>query len=265
MSEEKEIIPKSAWFKPAIFMKSRPNSWLIVFICMMTGALLGCLIGQFEKPLYQAEARVMVNLEIVRNANITEMMVDSQIDHISELAYHPDVINDLISLSQTRGKRVSLDYLKQNAGIERQLMTTVIKVCSEDAANAAQIATDWAEVLTNRIKEAYPHALLVSEAKAVLMAIEDCSSDPIKGELPFCQTLTLEDVNKIKKEANSVILKESPSAMGLTKDLNIVGFQPSGMPTRPIRNSTGLFILFGALAGLAVSIIICELRPQKEQ
>lgn len=265
MSVKKEKNLKNDWFTPAVFMTDRPNSWMIVFICMMAGALLGYLFGQFEKPLYQAEARVNLNLEIVEDANINEVMMDSQIDHISELAYHQDVINDLISLRQTKGSTISLDYLKKYASIERQLMTTVIKVCSEDAVLASEIATEWAEALTNRIKEAYPHALLVSEAKAVLTAIEDCSGDPVKGELPFCQTLTLEDVKKLEREANSIILKESPLAMGLTKDLNIVGFQPSGIPNQPIRNSTGLFILFGTLVGLAVGFILCEFRPRKEK
>ena len=47
--------------------------WVIVFVFMIAGALLGGLVSLALPPVYEARALVSTNLELVQDANITEI------------------------------------------------------------------------------------------------------------------------------------------------------------------------------------------------
>ena len=250
-------------FKPRI-LRAKANEWLGVAGIMLIGALIGFSLSIFLAPKYEAIARLTTNLEVVTDTNVTEIMVDAQIDIVGTLVFHPDVVERVQKSLSDQGKTYTATELIKKTKIERQLMSTMIKVRDTDPEVAALIATTWAEKTYERLNEAYPHALALSEAKASQAMLTGCLDDPLKQALPFCQSLTLEQANQLLSETESVILRESPLSLGLTGELNVSQYQPAAIPDRPIAFQRSTLILAGALAGLVLALILGELLTKEQ-
>jgi len=251
-------------FRPRIF-RSKPADWLIVAGIMLLGALVGLIISLILPPKYEAVSRLTTNLEVVTGTNVTEIMVDAQVDIVGTLVFHPDVIEQVKQSLAGEGLTYTATELIRKTKIERQLMSTMIKVRDADPEVAALIATTWAEKAYARLNEAYPHALALSEAKARQAMLTACLEDPTKQSLPCCQSLTDEEADQILSETNSVILRESPLSLGLTSELNVSQYQPAPTPERPIAFERSILILAGALSGLVFSLLLGELVTKDQE
>jgi len=226
---------------------------------MILFALIGLILSFFYKFQYEAESVLITNLELVENTNITEIMVDSQLELIRQLLYHSDITDSVILVEERAGNPITLDQLKQKSVIERRLNSTLIKVRDEDPQIAARIANSWVKAAYEKLSEAYKHALLVSEAKWMLTSIEDCLTDETLFETAFCKNLTPEKVILYTDQAQATILKESASSLGLTKDLQISQYQLASIPSEPIQGKKANLMLIGTLVGLVLSMIMYEL------
>lgn len=231
---------------------------------MLLGALVGLILSLFLPPKYEATAKLTTNLEIVTGTNVTEIMVDSQVDLIGTLVFHQDVINQVIKSLDEEGLSYTANELTQKTQIERQLMSTLIKVRDIDPKVASLIATTWAEKAYERLSEAYPHGLALSEAKASQAMLTGCLVDTSKQNLPFCQALTPEKAEQLRSEAESVILQESPLSLGLTGELNISQYQPAPIPERPVAFQQSILILAGAVVGLVIALLLGELLAKEQ-
>jgi hypothetical protein len=222
------------------------------------------IISIFLPPRYEAIARLTTNLEVVTDTNVTEIMVDAQVDIVGTLVFHPDVLERVKQSLADEGLTYTATELTRKTKIERQLMSTLIKVRDDDPEVATLIATTWAEKAYERLNEAYPHALAVSEAKASQAMLTACLEDTSKQDLPFCQALTPENADQLLKQTESIILQESPLSLGLTGELNISQYQQAQIPDRPIAFQRSILILAGALAGLVFALLLGELLTKDQ-
>lgn len=250
-------------FSPRVF-HAKPTDWLGVAGIMILGALVGLVLSFFLPPKFEAASRLTTNLEVVTNTNVTEIMVDAQVDIVGTLIFHPDVIAKVRESLADQGLTYTATELTRKTKIERQLMSTLIKVRDIDPEVASLIATTWAEKAYDRLQEAYPHALALSEAKASQAMLTGCLEDTTKQNLPFCQALTPESAKQLISETENVILQESPLSLGLTGELNISQFQPAPIPARPIAFQRSILILAGALAGLVLALLLAELLTKDQ-
>ncbi len=185
MNEEKRPDLHPQDYALRLFGRKNLFPWLLVFACMIAGALLGALLSLALPPVYEARALVSTNLELVQDANITEIMLDAEINHIGELVFHPEVVSALIEKEASLGNPLTLEQLKKITSVERQLMNTVIKVRDQNPEVAARIASEWAEILYTRLTDAYEHAVQLSSAKLQYNSIRDCLSAQPKRPNPF--------------------------------------------------------------------------------
>jgi hypothetical protein len=249
-------------YQVKLFSRRGGEPWLIVAVCILLGALIGGFLSLFLTPIYEAKALVTTNMELRIDGTITEIMLDAQVNHIGELVFHPDVVSRLIDTEATQGNALTLEDLKQKTGVERQLMNTVIKVKDPDPQMAARIASEWAEILYDRLTEAYPHAVRLSEAKLQYEALSTCFSDALKPPEVLCLSLTPEALSKELERLNAIILEESPQSLGLTLAVNVSQYQPAAVPAEPLNFQRGTLILGGAGVGLIVGIFLNEI-PSK--
>jgi len=245
-------------FVPAI-LSMRKNQYLITAGFMLFFALLGLFASFFVRYQYEVEATLVTNFELVEDTNITELMVYSQLELVRQLMFHPDITNQVLEVEHKAGNMISLDQLENISTIERRLNSTLVKVRTDNPEIAARIASTWVKSAYERLSEAYDHALLVSEAKWVITSIENCLKDEKVYTTAFCESLSLEVVEAKTKEAQEIILAESPYALGLTKEIQISQYQPAAIPSKPIQGSRGNMMLVGALIGLILSMIFYEL------
>ena len=245
-------------FSPKIF-HAKPTDWLGVAGFMLLGAVIGLVISLLVTPKYEAVSKLTTNLEVVTNTNVTEIMIDAQVDIVGTLMFHPDVIERVKQALADEGLTYTATELTRKTKIERQLMTTLIKVRDTDPEVATLIATTWAEKSYERLNEAYPHALALSQAKASQAMLTGCLEDITKQDLPFCLSLTPDRADQILSETESIILQESPLSLGLTGELNVSQYQLAPVPASPIAFQRSILILAGALAGLVFAVLLGEL------
>lgn len=257
MSQKQTLIDPNN-FVPG-FLKLKKNHYLLTFGLMIVFSFIGFIVGNFYTFQYEAESVLITNLELVEDTNITEIMVDSQLELVRQLMYHSDITDSVLLAEEKAGNPINLDQLKKMSVIERRLNSTLIKIRNYDPQIAARIANTWVEAAYERLTIAYEHALLVSEAKWMLTSIEDCLTDEKLFETPFCESLTPEIVDSYTEKAQATILAESAASLGLTKDLQISQFQLASMPSEPIQGNKANLMLLGALFGLVLSMILYEL------
>jgi len=250
-------------FIPSI-LHLKKNQYLVSLGLMLFFALIGFMVSLFFKPIYEAEAVLLTNLELVRDGNITEIMVDSQLETLRRQVSHSDIVAEVIASERINGNETTIHELYSNVNIERRLMGVYVMVRDEDPVVAARIASTWVEAAYDRMNIAYEYALDVSEAKWMLTTIEDCFKDPVVAETGFCQSLDPQEVKELSREANKTILSKSIYALGLTKDMQIAQFQVAAIPEKPIQGERPKLILYGALIGLMLSFIFYELPSFKE-
>ena len=238
--------------------------WLIVAVGIILGALIGGVLSLFFTPIYEARALVSTNMELRVDGTLTEIMLDAQINHIGELVFYPEVVSRLIETEAAQGNELTLEALKQKTSVERQLMNTIIKVKDPDPQLAARIASEWAEILYNRLNEAYLHAVRLSEAKLQYEALSACFSNALKVPKTFCLSLTPDELSKEIERLNAIILEESPKSLGLTIALNVSQYQPAAVPADPLNYHRGTLILSGAGVGLIIGILLNEI-PSKHK
>lgn len=262
--DEKKSTNDSASYIPG-FLKLRKNQFFITFGLMIVFALLGFVIGKFYKFEYEAEAVLITNLELVEDTNITEMMVDSQLELIRQLMYTDEITERVIAIENQSGNSITLDQLKRMSVVERRLNSTLIKVRDYNPLIATRIANNWIKATYERLSIAYEHAVLVSEAKWMLTSIEDCLTDEKLVDVGFCKNLSPEKVRVYTQQAQQTILRESPLSLGLTKDIQISQYQLADTPTRPVQGKSSNFMFIGSLAGIVVSMIMYELPAMKNR
>lgn len=256
---KKSFSPKSAdYFVPG-FLSMKKHQYLITVAMMLIFALIGWFIGSSYKFQYEATSVLVTNLEIVEDTNIKEIMIDSQMELIRQLMYHPDITSAVLDNEARHNNPLTLDQLERKSVIERRLNSTLIKIRDTDPQITKRIADAWVEAAFNRLSEAYPHAFLVSEAKWIITSIEDCLSDELVFETNFCQKLTAEKADLLIDEAKKVILEEDPLSLGLTKEIQISQYQQASLPSEPIRGGQANTMFIGALTGLLLSFILYEL------
>lgn len=246
------------------FLKLKKNQYLISLSLILFFAFVGLIVSLFFRPIYEAEAVLVTNMELVRDGNITEIMVDSQLEILRRQVSHSDVVAAVISSEKLNGNNITFHELISNSSIERRLMGVHVLFRDEDPEVAARIASTWVEAAFNRLNIAYEYALDVSEAKWMLTTIEDCVTDPVVMDTGFCQNLNSQEVKDLSREANKTILSKSIYALGLTKDMQIAQFQVAAIPEKPIQGERPKLIFYGALIGLLLSFLVYELPSIKD-
>jgi len=252
----------------------RKYPWIILFVSISLGGLIGFLTGYFLKPIYEAQAKLTANVDIKENRPIvTELMVDMQILHVGELLFHPDIIQPLLDAEAALGNPLTIESLYEIAAIERQGMNTLIKVRSNDPVLAARIANNWGNSAFERLEQAKPHAIRATEARQRIAMLNYCfpttpNDFPWYGPSPdtvqFCEGLTFDEADSYLKEANLILLEEDTKTLGLSDSLNLSAFTPSSIPTKPIQYGRGTLVFSGALIGLVLGLIGISLRDKNQ-
>ncbi|MGB4595014.1 MAG: hypothetical protein WBI14_03830 [Anaerolineaceae bacterium] len=250
---------------PLRFFNLKTYPWVLLGLCMLSGAMVGLLASYTLRPIYEAKASITANMEIVRNGNITEMMVDSQMTIIGSQVYDVQVVEEVLLSEQAIGHNLTNEEFRENANFERQMLNTILKYRDHDPEIAQRIVNSWAHAFYNRLMDAYPYGLSVSEARDTLQQIMKCQTDLEAQETDYCVALNPETVVTLKEQANAIILEESPLSMGLTSALTISNLIPADIPDAPLRYSRGSLILAGTFLGMAIAILRIEVLPGRKQ
>lgn len=248
------------------------HTWIPLVILIVCGGLIGYLLGFLLPPIYETKAVVTTNIDLVENRPVvTEIMVDSQLNYIGELMYNPRIIEPLLQQEVSYGNPITIEDLKSMATIERQLMSTIIKVRGSNPEIAARIATNWAKLAYETLLAARPHVLAATQARQELALIEVCyptnsaaNESTSSGEDSFCEGLSYKSANTKLEEATKVLASEEPKTLGLTAYIIPSQYIPASLPLAPASNNQGMMAFSGMIIGIVVGIIFVELARLKK-
>ena len=261
-----QLIVKANWNRQI----SNRYPWITIFLIAVLGGLSGYLIGFFLPPVYEAKAVLTTNIDLKENRPvITEIMVDSQLNYVGELMFNSKIIDPLLLQEANSGNALTIEDLKSMATVERQLMSTIIKVRGNDPVIAARIASNWTSIAFETLLEAKSHVLAIDEAKQQQAFLENCfpssqvdaNPDPtFVADEAFCKGITFDSAETKLKELTRVLAAEEPKTLGLTSYININQYIPASVPTVPISTNQGILALSGMAIGMVVGIICFDLR-----
>ena len=258
-------ITSSEDYKLEIVTQRTLKLWWIIPIFMLIGSLTGYLASFFIEPVYEATFMVTTNMRISMTEEITEIMLDAAINHVGDLVFHPDVVDELISVEATQDNPLTLEVLKKITSVERRLMSTLIKVKWTDPQVAARIANTWGIIFYEKLNDAYEQSLIANSLSAYQAELETCLSNTTESECgSYCGLEKDELVAEITYTTAQIAAAKSDS-LGLSSDLNISQYQEAEVPTQPLRYSRGALILAGSGLGFITALIILETRPQKRE
>lgn len=253
-------------FYPKIISSSEKYPIKNVVFFMLIGALIGLILSFFIPPVYEAVSIITTNMDITPTGSVNELMYDSQINYISHLAYHLPVLEELFILEAKQGHYLNnVEFVHEDTSVERELMNTEIKYRHNDPIIAARVATTWGQLLYDALLKAYPHGVLVSEARSQLDRINSCVNNEDPALTTYCASLTEEDIAGITEEAKRTILAETELSLGLTGEINISSYQPAFVPEKPLRYTRGSLILSGNVIGFLLAIVFNEFIPIKRK
>lgn len=244
--------------------------WIPLLFIIVLAGLIGYLLGFLLPPVYEAKAVVTANIDLKENRPVvTEIMVDSQLNYIGELMYNPRIVEPLLSQEADFGNPITIADLKSMASIERQLMSTIIKVRGKNPEVAARIATNWAKFAFETLMEAKSHVLASTQARQELALIETCfpSSPDGNKDIPsgsakgsFCEELSYQTAMSKLEEATRVLAVEEPKSLGLTSYIIVSQYIPASLPLTPASNNQGMMTFSGMIIGIVVGIIFVDFR-----
>ncbi len=250
---------------PIKLLSPKTYSWFVLALIMILGALFGWAMSYLLPPIYEARAILTGNMEIVRNGDVTEIMVDSQMTVLGSHVYNEEIVQKVIENENSLGNPLDFEEFKRNASFERQMMNTVLKYRDHDPAIAQRIANAWADEFRALLLEAYPYGIAVSAARNTIVKINNCQKNENAQKLAFCIALNQDEEKKLIKEAQAVIAEKSAQSLGLTSALSIGEVIPADQPDEPVRFTRGRLILAGTLIGFAAGIMTIELKPSRRQ
>lgn len=261
-------------FPIQMLQRGKKYPWLLLFICIVAGGLIGFASGYFLRPIYEARATITANADIKENRPIiTELMIDRQILHIGELFYQPQIVQNLLEQQSQQNNRLTLEDLYAMSEIERLGHNTLLKIRSTDPQLAASVANNWAKIIYEELESAKPHAIRAAEARQRIAMLNYCfptaekafaSDGPSPETVQFCKGLTFEEADLYLKNSNQILLEEDALTMGLSDWLNLSAFTPAPVPTEPIAYGRGRLAFSGALAGLLLGLIGIAFFYQKQ-
>ncbi len=249
--------------------KKGSHDWLILVVFILIGALIAFAFSFLKEPIYEATALVTSNLHLNKDGSVNEFMLDSQINHIGELYYNPNVVQKLIEREYENGIHIDLETLKEIATVERRMLNSLIKIRHKDPEVAADIASNWAEILYKTLEQAYPYALEASRAKDTLVLLENCDNTNSNPEYTieidaFCQSMTKSEYDQALATAKETVLQNDRNSLGLSEYLNVSQYQPAAIPAKPVSFHRGSMVLAGGVIGLLFAFMILIIRKQND-
>ncbi len=248
-------------YQPVIFKLKQIKTWWLLPVFMLAGALIGLLVGFFLPPTYEATFTVTTNFEINMTDEITELMLDGAINHVGELVFNPEVVNDLIEAETSKGNPLTLEQLRKITSVERRLTSTFIKVKWQDPKIAARIANTWGEIFFDHLQKAYKQAVVAEGLTAYQETLETCllQSDGSSAMDP-CYGLDRDELQQDIKNVSLEIADARGKSLGLHPLLYVSQFTPAEIPSKPLYYSKNSLVLAGAMVGLVIALIILEVK-----
>ncbi len=253
---------------PSDYFQTALRRWPVILVVALVGALTGLLVSQFQKPQYQTEAVLGVNINYGVTESLALIVEDRAINRVVALLLSDSVLQAVLdrlpeTLRKTRNWQTSSD-IRSVVRFDQRLAEWGLVAVDPDPQVAQEVAQTWAEVSLEFLDEAMIHAwraaALLDESFDVICNFVGPQDPENLSGIWQCQVSPLE----VDPEAlEGTLQMELDRSHGVLPNLSYELLRGASLPEKPIVWRRGVFIASGAIAGLIVGGIAALAFPEK--
>lgn len=245
-------------FKPLDLLQSISKKWWITALSMVLGGFCVLVLSGFIPPIYESSASFSVTIDYTKTGALSDVQEDQAMRGIGYVITSDDVIEQVVSDVQTQKGAYSSDQFEKESTLDREEFLWALRYRSADPKFAYDVVLAWMERSNALIQDGLIHAQIVDSEIKILWGLEEClerATGQVSIETLCGFTSTKELVNEIAK-ISSLIHEEKMAAQGLFSPLAVQIVKHPQVPVVPVRHQSNLFIFFGIVSGLLISILI---------
>ncbi len=250
----------------ALFMRR----WPALLALGLLGLLAGFALSFIQKPRYEAEAMMGINIQYGVIEPLELVVEDRAQNRVADIILADSTLLVLLenieqSVRQEQGWQYPAD-IRQVLRLDRGLSAWGFVVMHNDPALAAQVSDLWMEISLAELVEAQNHAwqavALMGEESFQLECDQYLlSSEPVETYATRCD---LEPVSLDAEALAGQLRTEINLSRGILPVFSFEALKAAEVPDSPAVYNRGVLLLSGALSGLLIGIWIVLALPRRE-
>lgn len=238
------------------------NQWWKICITMMVGGIIGLLISNQIRTLFESSATFSVTIDYRQTGALSDVQEDQAMRGVGSVIFSDRVIDQTLNQLQDSSYRIEREDFYQNAFLDRNEFRWTIRFRDHNPQNAQQVITIWGKNAESILSEGLKSALIVDSYYLLLDGLKNCLQRQTidNGSGQICGfSSTSELLDEIQYLALQ-IQAEKENSQGLFSALSVEMVEAGRVSEKPVRYNQNTLVLSGAIIGLIVSIFYYSLR-----
>ncbi len=250
----------------ALFMRR----WPALLALGLLGLLAGFALSFIQKPRYEAEAMMGINIQYGVIEPLELIVEDRAQNRVAEVILADStlliLLNDIEQAVRQEQGWQDLADLRQSLRLDRGLSAWGFVVTNLDPDLAAQISDLWMEISLAELIEAQNHAwqavaLMGEESFQLKCEQYLLSSEPVET---FATRCDLEPISLDAEALAGQLRTEINLSRGILPVFSFEALKAAEVPEKPVIYGRGVLLLSGALIGSLIGLWIVLALPRRE-
>lgn len=244
-------------FTPLAALQYMIHFWWFLFLLMVAGGLVGWMIHRARPPLYEAVGQFSASIDFIRTGPMTQFEEDVAFNAIGSLIYSNAVVDQVVKQAGAEGIATSVQMLKRDAVLERNVDTWQLRVRNNDPRLAERLVNMWVSQAQTVLLESYRNALVADQMGRVMQSLESCLehaavAEPAGGQ---CVPSRFTEIQSDLSKAGKAYYEARLASGGLFAGLVLGPVQYAVVSAQPVILGRNQLVMAGCLLGLLAGLI----------
>jgi hypothetical protein len=233
------------------------HQWWAVIVLMMLGALAGLGLHQLRPETYRASATLVVGIDFVRTAAISETEIANIIGLVGDQVSSTSVVEETVQRAQAEGIEVDTAGLHAAGSAIRQNHVWLIEVRHPDPVVSARLANLWAENAYAQLDSLMVHSVLADNLAAAINAMQSCYElMPVLPAHAYCNPENLPNLQSMMLDLTRQLEAARQASGQIPSTASVAIGRQALTPLTPEDDYRNLYLFVGALVGLGSALVL---------
>lgn len=239
------------------------RQWWVIIALMILGALAGLGLHQLRPHVYRSSATLIVGIDFVRTAVISETEVVNIIGLVGDQVNSKTVVEETIRRAQAEGIEIDDAGLSAAGRAVRQSHVWLIEIRHSNPEFAARLANLWVETAYEQLDSLMVYSVLADNFAATISAMQSCyEMIPVLPPHAYCNPDNLDTIQSRLVDWTRQ-LEEARIASGqIPSTVSVAIGRKALAPLFPEDGFRNIYLFAGALMGLFVALVLLS-HPQQ--
>ena len=258
--KQNEMHREDAWVPLEALQRALQRWWWIVLLMLLGGAA-GEVIHRIQPPLYESQAAFSFGIDFARTGALTDIEEDYALGVAGDVLNGDAVLQGVQQRAAQSGLALDAAALRPMLFAERRNNVWLLRVRSEDARKARQVAQLWADEAQAQLEQAYQHAAQVDALQRYQDSLVGCLQNSVATEPAHavCNLGNLAAIQQEIEQTGQALKTEKAASRGLFSALTFERSQEPALAAAPRGTQRPVLILAGALVGFLLSLWLVQI------